>query len=804
MKLSATIALGFILGSLFFGSILSGITAADCACSAPSGLISDNASEGMAVPNAIAYENHTISFRNNCSESVWIAANMGPNGPPFILNNVSQGRGCTGCSCSGAATDGWKDNLTCCPSINCTHQSCPNSSCSCGVDLPNGGGFEVPPGEPVNYTVKADPQYGGNAALFPRYGCSLSPDGVYLQCDTGTCYVQGTPGTPPEGIVRCGGVPPNGPPDQSPQLPTTKMEIFFAPTNWSQTDSDYYDVSLADGYNIPVQIEPVQGTYWTGGTAHNWCIRAGGTTDLLEKIQQPEYRNLSATMLVLRNNRPVALWSSCSYETQVNKTGPGQANATTTPGEGEPIWNLSCCKGACGTEKTCPIDTLPENHRTSQFFGTFYDHTYTYQYGDDQANIPCKGEKSTKQLTSYLITFCGGRILGSAYTHLVNVSPGIPATVHESTIGIDLTINGAEKRVHQRVTILTFEPDHPPRNFTHPLTPVGPYYEISSNIPDAEITGMEIRAHYQDTGTTIEKDSLRLFTYNGTWNPLSPGGIDNQNQTVWGLTNHTGVFAIAEYKPPKISDIGYTLPDEGDPLTIRLTATVLGADPHTYAWDVNSDGIDDYSAADPVHTFDQPGEYQVRLKVTDGHGFSMEQLATVVVSEYAIPLAPGWNFISIPRRLDPNRTSAGIAFKPVETTTRAILTYNASTAMWENSGAESIVIPQTGFWLNSQQATTLPLIFDKNPANVPPAIHLARGWNAIGLGDSEPLAASLALKAVEDTWTVLIPFNRTTQGYDTSILRGSDGIHSDARQMEPGIGYWLFMTKEGELPTTGA
>ncbi|HNB04260.1 MAG TPA: hypothetical protein PLV88_08210, partial [Methanoregulaceae archaeon] len=142
--------------------------------------------------------------------------------------------------------------------------------------------------------------------------------------------------------------------------------------------------------------------------------------------------------------------------------------------------------------------------------------------------------------------------------------------------------------------------------------------------------------------------------------------------------------------------------------------------------------------------------------------------------------------------------------KPVETTTRTILTYNATSAMWENIGAESIVLPQTGFWLNSQQATTLPLIFDKNPANVPPVIHLAQGWNAIGLGDSEPLAASLALTAVEDTWTVLIPFNRTTQGYDASILRGSDGIHSDARQMEPGIGYWLFMTKEGELPATGA
>ncbi|HIH28005.1 MAG TPA: thaumatin family protein, partial [Methanoregulaceae archaeon] len=358
------------------------ITSPEIVCdSAPAG---GNCTFGTYNSTNRTYENHTVYFRNNCSQSIWIAANMGPNGPPFVLNNATQGRGCTGCSCAGPTDAGWENGGCCCPAISCTHQSCPNSTCSLGTALPNGGGFEVPPGLPVNYTVRADSEYGGNAALFPRYGCTLSADGMYLDCDTGTCFVQGTPGTPPRGIVQCGGVPPNGPPDGSPQLPTTKMEIFFAPTGWQQTDSDFYDVSLADGYNIPVRIEPVPGTFWTGGTAHNWCIPAGGTADLLGKIREPQYHNLSMKMLILKSSRPVAIWSSCSYETQVNKTGPGQANATTTPGQGEGIWNLSCCKGNHATEATCPIGNLPADHQTSQFFGAFFNHTYTYPYGDDQ------------------------------------------------------------------------------------------------------------------------------------------------------------------------------------------------------------------------------------------------------------------------------------------------------------------------------------------------------------------------------------------------------------------------------------
>ncbi len=784
-----------LIAGLFLLGSATAEESADCGCNS-------TCTDILYDSTSIAYENHTIYFRNNCSQSVWIAANMGPNGPPFVLNNVTQGRGCTGCSCSGPSQAGWKDNMTCCPSINCTHQSCPNSSCSNGVGLPNDGGFEVSPGLPVHYTVQADPLFGGNAALFPRYGCTLSPDGVYLDCDTGTCYVQGKPGTPPAGIVKCGGVPPNGPPDQSPQLPTTKMEIFFAPTNWSQTDSDFYDVSLADGYNIPVQIEPMPGTFWTGGTAHNWCIRAGGTVDLFEKIQQQEYQNLSTKMLVLRNNRPVAIWSSCSYESQVNKTGPGQPNATTVSGQGETIWNLSCCKGNCGTESTCPIGNLPADHQTSQFFGTFYEHTYTYQYGDDQANIPCKGEKATGQLTSYLITFCGGRVLATAHTHFVNVTAGIPALVSEPADGVNLTINSSANRMNQRVTFLTFDPSHPPQNFSRPIRSVGGYYEISSNIPDSSVILINLTARYQVTDSSINESTLRLFTYNGTWVPLTPGGTDPVNQTVWGHTNHFGVFTMSEYEPPAIGNLDYTIPDPAEPLIVKFTADVESKTPLVFSWDVNSDGIGDYPLAEPIHTYAQPGEYQVTLTVTDESGLSVQRLETIVVSEFAIPLSPGWNFISVPKRLDP--THASMVFAPVESTTRVILTYDPSSDLWDVMGPDTPVIAQQGFWLNSVNATLLPLMFDENPAQIPPVLHLYPGWNAIGLGDTEPLSASLALQAVGENWTVLIPFNAKEQRYETSFLRGASGTHGDEREMEPGLGYWLFMSGEDDLPATGA
>jgi PKD repeat protein len=441
------------------------------------------------------------------------------------------------------------------------------------------------------------------------------------------------------------------------------MEIFFAPTGWDQGDCDYYDVSLADGYNIPVQIEPVPGTYWTGGTANNWCIRAGGTVDLLEKIQELQYQDLAEKMLVLKNNRPVAIFSSCWYETHVNKTGPGRIIDNITYDQGEQIWNLSCCKGNCDTEATCPINDLPPDHQTSQFFSTFYDHTYTYQYGDDQANIPCKGEKSSGQLTSYLITFCGGRIL----------------------------------------------------------------------------------------------------------------------------------------TPPTIGDLSAEVVDPADPLTIRFTADVESGTSLDYSWDVETDGIEDYTGTAPVHSYDTPGAYRVTLTVTDESGLSAQTEETFLISDYSIPILPGWNFISVPKSPDLGHANASTLFAPVSSAIRVILTYDVATGQWAIMGADTPVIPLQGFWLRSEANVSLPLLFDLDPAQLPPSLHLYPGWNAIGHGDVGPLAARLALQAVKENWSVLIPFNATEQRYEISIINGANGTHSDDREMEPGQGYWLFMAGEGEL-----
>ena len=39
--------------------------------------------------------------------------------------------------------------------------------------------------------------------------------------------------------------------------------LDLIPISWAF--QDYYDVSLVDGYNIPVFIEPIEGTYSTNG-----------------------------------------------------------------------------------------------------------------------------------------------------------------------------------------------------------------------------------------------------------------------------------------------------------------------------------------------------------------------------------------------------------------------------------------------------------------------------------------------------------------------------------------------------------
>lgn len=121
---------------------------------------------------------------------------------------------------------------------------------------------------------------------------------------------------------------------------------------------DFFDVSLVDGYNLPMMISPRGGTNGAGN-----CTSAGCAADL--------------------NN-------GCPLELKVVDGSEGVACKSACEAFGEPQY---CCNGAYATPDTCK----PSSY--SQFFKTACPTAYSYAYDDGTSTFTCAA-------ADYDITFC--------------------------------------------------------------------------------------------------------------------------------------------------------------------------------------------------------------------------------------------------------------------------------------------------------------------------------------------------------------------------------------------------------------
>ena len=64
------------------------------------------------------------------------------------------------------------------------------------------------------------------------------------------------------------------------------------------------------------------------------------------------------------------------------------------------------------------------------------------------------------------------------------------------------------------------------------------------------------------------------------------------------------------------------------PLQVQF-ADLSANTPSGWAWDFDADGTVDSIAQNPVHTYVEPGTYDVRLAVTNDQGSSIETLPSV-------------------------------------------------------------------------------------------------------------------------------------------------------------------------------
>jgi parallel beta-helix repeat protein len=72
------------------------------------------------------------------------------------------------------------------------------------------------------------------------------------------------------------------------------------------------------------------------------------------------------------------------------------------------------------------------------------------------------------------------------------------------------------------------------------------------------------------------------------------------------------------------------------PLTVQFTDLSVSAGTTSYQWDMNNDGIVDYSSRNPVHTYKTAGTYTVKLTVTNADGSASE-----IKTNYITVSSPG-------------------------------------------------------------------------------------------------------------------------------------------------------------------
>jgi len=238
--------------------------------------------------------------------------------------------------------------------------------------------------------------------------------------------------------------------------------------------------------------------------------------------------------------------------------------------------------------------------------------------------------------------------------------------------------------------------------------------------------------------------------------------------------------------------------------SIAVTSTPDGAR-------IYLDGLETGEVTNAVLTNVPDGAHTVRVEL-DGYR-TAETAVTVAAGETAeaafaleasaITLAPGWNFISTPKKLAAGADTIAL-FDAVETGGHAILLYDGLNYRWKAMNSADLFQPLDGVWIYANGTYTIPFAFAAGAPELPPAKDLGKGWNAIGFSDTVPESAKVTLQSLGDHWSTLIGFDAGAQEYDVSIVRGATGRHGDERPMQPMQGYWLYMNTAETLGSLSA
>ncbi|XP_053389056.1 uncharacterized protein LOC128552079 [Mercenaria mercenaria] len=201
------------------------------------------------------------------------------------------------------------------------------------------GGFELPSGQ--SHTTHVPNKWSGR--VWGRTRCGNG------RCETGDCG---------GGRIQCNGA--------GGVAPATLAEITF--DAGSRRNQDFYDISLVDGFNLQMSMEPRSGTYNNHSSRKYYCKRAGCGTDVNQIC--PDELRVYGTGGTVACKSACLKWNSANY----------------------------CCTGAHNKPSTCPPSYF------SKIFKRACPYAYSYAYDDQSSTFTCDGWGAGQ--TAYDITFC--------------------------------------------------------------------------------------------------------------------------------------------------------------------------------------------------------------------------------------------------------------------------------------------------------------------------------------------------------------------------------------------------------------
>ncbi len=224
-----------------------------------------------------------------------------------------------------------------------------------------------------------------------------------------------------------------------------------------------------------------------------------------------------------------------------------------------------------------------------------------------------------------------------------------------------------------------------------PVTAPVPVSQFTANITQGQsplpvqFTDLSVAEGLSSYQWDINNDGVTDYTVQNPSHTYPAGGNYTVKLTV---TNASGSDSEIKTQYIRVSSPVISIPPTAQfaasplkgqsPLVVQFTDQSVTTGPSTYQWDVNNDGVTDYTVQNPSHTYPAQGNYTVKLTVTNALG-SDTKIRTNYIAVSSSPVLTGECYGAEACNPTGNPIGGGAGYTRIFSGTETSVKYSVST-----------------------------------------------------------------------------------------------------------------------------